>query len=111
MILKCLFSHAVNPDFLGLDGRYRAGFVEAAAIRGHVGRADYELPSGVVESALTAGDQCFAIHEGGTLAAYQRHSTTTNAFADTVDVRVRPGLVYLATRASRAASSATIGAR
>lgn len=95
MILKCLYSHAVDPDFLGLDGRYRAGFLDAAAIREYVGRTDYELPSNVVESALAAGDQCFAIHEGETLAVYQWYSLVTNAFADTVDVQFRPGLVYL----------------
>ena len=95
MILKCLYSDTVNPDFLHLDGRYRAGFVEPLALRDFVGRADYELPSHVVESAIAAGDACFAIHDGGTLAAYQWYSTLAHAFDDTVDVHWRSGHVYM----------------
>jgi len=95
MILKCLYSHAVQPEFLGLDGRYRAGFLDSATIREYIGRADYELPSNVVERAVAAGDRCFAIHEGGTLATYQWYSTVTHAFADTVDVQWSPRHVYL----------------
>lgn len=95
MVLKCLCSRAVNDELLPLDTRYRAGFVDAAALRDYVGRVDYELPSGVFQSAVAAGDACFAIHEGRTLAAYQWYSTRAHAFADTVDVQWRPGLVYL----------------
>ena len=95
MILKCLVGHAVNPNFLDLEARYRAGFVDATALREYVGQVGYELPSRVVESAAAAGDACFTIHEGGTLAAYQWYSTRTHAFADTVDVQWSPRHVYL----------------
>jgi hypothetical protein len=69
--------HVKHPDaaFLGCPPAYTAGFLAPGVLQGHAGDPATELSSTFVEDALRHGDECYAIRDGATLAAYGWYST------------------------------------
>lgn len=84
MITKCLFTDTVNPRFLPLGPEYHAGFLAPSEVWRHAQDSGNDLPESFVRRALAAGDQCFAIFHGDTLANYSWYTKATNQFSATL---------------------------
>lgn len=95
MILRCVYIDAADPQFLRLDTRYEAGFLDAAALQRYAGRPEYDLPESFVHRALASNDDCFAIRDGDELAAYGWYSTGANHFTDGLTLRFDRHWVYM----------------
>ena len=95
MILKCVYIETVDPEFLALDARYTAGFVDEAVLAAYVGHPQYDLPASFLRRARASRDECFAIREGETLAAYGWYSTSANHFSDDLTLHFDPRWVYM----------------
>src|SRR3954464_15125104 len=74
MIFKCLYIDVPDATYLTLDGRYRAGFLDDDTIWRYSRHPDYDLNEESVRRALGVKDECFAILDGDTLAAYGWYS-------------------------------------
>jgi GNAT superfamily N-acetyltransferase len=77
MIMKCLYIDVPDPTYLTLDGRYRAGFLDQDTLWRYSRHPDYDLNEESVRRALAAKDDCFAILDGDTLAAYGWYSRSS----------------------------------
>lgn len=84
MITKCLVTDTVNPRFLSLGPGYHARFLTTSDIWRYAEDPCNDLPESFVRRALAAGDHCFAILHGDTLANYSWYTKTTNQFSPTL---------------------------
>lgn len=75
-ILDVLVVDQPDPEFLRLDPRYRAGFLDPDTIRRLSRDPAHDLPSSFVEKALAKGDRCHAILDGDTPASLGWYATT-----------------------------------
>jgi hypothetical protein len=73
-ILRALVLARANPSFGKCPAGYSAGFASQQALHRFVREPDSDLSLKFVEQALSRGDQCFAICDGLSLAAYGWHS-------------------------------------
>jgi hypothetical protein len=95
VILKCVYIEAVDPEFLTLDARYTAGFLDEAALAAYVGRPEYDMPLSFFRRAQASRDECFAIRDRDELAAYGWYSTSANHFSDELTLHFDPRWVYM----------------
>jgi acetyltransferase (GNAT) family protein len=95
MILRCLAIDTPDRQFLALDPRHQAGFVDGAYLYRHARQPEYRLTEQFVARELAMGHECFAIRDGDTLAAYGWYSTTATYFSDDLSVRFGPQWVYM----------------
>lgn len=74
-VLKGVMVDTIDPEYLRLDERYEAGFIErdrlAEMVRNH---PEYETPPEFLREAFRKGDECFGLVEGGVLASYGWYS-------------------------------------
>jgi hypothetical protein len=75
-ILRGVWIERADPIFLQCPERYSRGFLPAEAIRKFARAPENGLSEDFVEEALSKGDECFGICDGGTLASYGWYSTT-----------------------------------
>src|SRR5204863_2016404 len=96
MIYKCLYIDTPDPAFLRLDAKYRAGFLDTETIWRYTRDPANDLNEESVRRALAARDECFAIRDGDTLAAYGWYSRA-GAFhvSDTLRLHFDPQWVYM----------------
>lgn len=73
-ILRALYLAQARPSFRKCPAGYTAGFASQQALYGFVRQPGSELSLEFVEQALSRGDQCFAICDGLSLAAYGWYS-------------------------------------
>jgi acetyltransferase (GNAT) family protein len=96
MIFKCLSIDTPRSEFLALDARYRAGFLDAETIRRHARDPECDLDAASVHRSLAAGDECFAIRDGDTLAAYGWYSRAAIYFvSETLRFHFDPRWAYM----------------
>ena len=95
MILTCLYIDTPDPAFLGLDPCYRARFLSADELEAYVAQPEYGLTDRFVAREVAMGHECFAIQQGGTLAAYGWYATTPTHFTDDLSVRFGRPWVYM----------------
>lgn len=74
MIYRCLSIEAPDRAFLALPERYQAGFLDTESIWRYARDPANDLDEESVRHALAANDECFAIRDGQTLAAYGWYS-------------------------------------
>ena len=73
-ILRGVTVAAPEPSFLQCPDSYAPGFLTADALRGYAQDPKTELSDAFLDQALARGDQCYAIRDGTTLAAYGWYS-------------------------------------
>jgi len=78
-VLKVIKIERVNPDFLQCDERYRSLFLDRAALLEFSKNAEYDLSYPFVDTASKKGDECYAILDGSTMAAYGWYSSLPTA--------------------------------
>jgi hypothetical protein len=87
-----------NPEasFLQCPAAYRAGFLSASQLRAYARDPKSEISEAFLAQALSRGDQCYAICDGDTLAAYGWYSfgSTPIGLSDLV-LKFSPEYVYM----------------
>lgn len=73
-ILRCMAIERVNARFATCPGPYRAMFLDAPLLRKFGRDPANDMPESFLEEALSKGDECFGVLEGGTLASYGWYS-------------------------------------
>ena len=73
-ILRGVYVEAPDPSFLRCPDPYTAGFLPAQELREYTRDPDTELSASFLDQALARGDECYAIRDGQTLAAYGWYS-------------------------------------
>jgi hypothetical protein len=63
-----------DASFLKAAQNYEAGFLTADELRNYSSDPKTEMSSEFLDEALARGEQCYAIKDGGTLAAYGWYS-------------------------------------
>src|SRR3990170_686370 len=74
-ILRGVHVATADPDFLGYPPHYTPSFLPPGALHGFAGDRATEMSRAFVDEALRNGDECYAICDGETLAAYGWYST------------------------------------
>lgn len=74
-ILKGVTISKVDPAFLSCPHEYSATFLSESVLRKCSADPEYEMSSDFLNEALSKGDECYAICDGETLAAYGWYST------------------------------------
>ena len=74
-ILRGVCAERPDPAFLLCPESYRAGFLPPELLRAFAERPETEMSPQFVEQTAAKGDECFAICDGDTLAAYGWYST------------------------------------
>lgn len=72
-VLRCFCTDRVNPTFLD-PGPYDPQFLTPSMIEGFAKNPDLDMTPEFVAEALSKGDECFGILDGGTLVAYTWYS-------------------------------------
>jgi hypothetical protein len=73
-ILRGVCVEQADASFLKVPQNYQAGFLTADELRSYSSDPKTEISSEFLDEALARGDQCYAIRDGGTLAAYGWYS-------------------------------------
>ena len=95
-ILRGVSVERPDEDFLACPEGYSAGFLSAHALARHAQHPATELSVEFLANALGAGDECYAICEGATLASYGWYATgPTPAHASELELHFAPGWVYM----------------
>jgi len=95
-ILRGVSVERPDEGFLPCPEGYSAGFLSAHALARHAQDPATELSVEFLANALPAGDECYAICEGGTLASYGWYATgPTPAHAPELKLHFAPGWVYM----------------
>lgn len=94
-ILRGMHARRAQGAFFRLPAGYSAGFTKAADLaRWHEDPA-CELSAQFARDAFGAGDECYAISDGSSLAAYSWYSTRpTPAISPELLLHFAPGYVY-----------------
>jgi hypothetical protein len=95
VILKCLYIDTADPAFLTLPPTYQAGMLDSETVWRYAAQPDLDLPESFVRRALSVGDECFAIRDGDTLAAYGWYSSSANHFSDDLTLHFSHEWVYM----------------
>jgi len=96
MIFKCLYIDTPDRSFLDLDGRYQAGFLDPDTVWRYTRHPEYDLNEESVRRAFAARDECFAIREGDSLAAYGWYSRAGSYHvSETLQFHFDPAWVYM----------------
>jgi hypothetical protein len=74
-ILRGVWTERVDPSFVQCPETYTHGFLPAAVVREFARVPENGLSESFVEEALSKGDACYGICDGGTLASYGWYST------------------------------------
>jgi len=74
-ILRGVHVDRADPAFLACAEPYRPGFLPAQALHGFAQDPATELSPQFLAPAIEAGDECYGICDGGTLASYGWYST------------------------------------
>jgi hypothetical protein len=69
-VLRALVAHRPHPDFLNCPSGYRAMVLTENTVRQFSRDPVNEMSKQFIDEALHRGDQCYAIVDGDTLAAY-----------------------------------------
>ena len=73
-ILRGVHVAVPEPSFLQCPDGYAADFLSTQRLRGYSQDPKSELSAGFLDHAFARGDQCYAIRDGETLAAYGWYS-------------------------------------
>jgi len=74
-ILRGVHVANADPDFFGYPPHYTASFLPPGALHAFAADRATEMSRAFVDEALRNGDECYAICDGETLAAYGWYST------------------------------------
>lgn len=80
-VLTCIVISRVKESSLKLDSKYEHGFLNNDKLIDFSNNEEHELPQDFLESAISKGDECYAITEKEKLASYGWYSnkeTQTN---------------------------------
>ena len=73
-ILRGVCVEQADASFLNVPQNYQADFLAADELRSYACDPQTEISDEFLDQALTRGDQCYAIRDAGTLAAYGWYS-------------------------------------
>src|SRR3990170_889706 len=95
-ILRGVHVANADPDFLGYPPQYTPSFLPPGALHGFAADRATEMSRAFVDEALRNGDECYAICDGETLAAYGWYSTRPTPI-DPADLMLEfaDGYVYM----------------
>jgi hypothetical protein len=95
-ILRGVYVERADPAYLACPESYEAGFLPAKALQEYANDPATEMSPRFVEEAGYGGDQCYAICDGGKLAAYGWYSTRpTSIGLPDLELHFAPGYVYM----------------
>ncbi len=96
MIYKCLYIETPAPAFLALERPYEAGFLDTEAVWRYASDPANDLDEESVARAVAAKDECFAIRDGETLAAYGWYSRSGRFhISDSLQLHFDPAWAYM----------------
>jgi len=95
VILKCVYIDTADPTYRAISSKYQAGFLDTETVWRYAGQPEYDLPESFLRRALGVNDECFAIRDGDTLAAYGWYSSSANHFSDDLTLHFSPRWVYM----------------
>jgi len=93
-ILRGMTAECVNPAFLDCPEPYRPMFLDGAMLRRFGRDPENGLPDAFLDEVLSAGDECYGILAGDTLAAYGWYSRRPTPI-DPPDIALDPGDRYV----------------
>jgi hypothetical protein len=94
-VLKGMHVSTANPDLTNCPPGLTCDFLSPEALRRLSGNQECNLPADFVDQALAKGDQCYAILDGGRLAAYGWYAHSPTKFSDGLRVHFNDGYVYM----------------
>lgn len=95
-VLKGLVVHAVSPELMECDAKYRTQFIPEATLRALSTNPVYELGAEFLSSALATGHECYGVLAGDRLVAYGWYSNTpTETDAPGLTLHFNPRYVYM----------------
>ena len=94
-ILRGVYVEQPDPAFLKCPAGYEAGFLAAHELRAFAGDPATCLPDEFLDEALHRNDECFAIRDGETLAAYGWYSHGPTPIDADLELNFSPDYVYM----------------
>ena len=95
-ILRGLHVSKADPAFLDYPPQYTPSFAAPRELQAFAEDPASEMSRGFVEEALRNGDECYAIRDGQTLAAYGWYSTRpTPIHPSELELHFAEGYVYM----------------
>jgi hypothetical protein len=94
-IFKGVRIDVVHPDFLELEPGFRAEFLGESLLREFARNPQCELPDEFLDAALAKGDECYAILDGPTLAAYGWYSNQPTEASDGLEIVFSSDFMYM----------------
>ncbi|HLB83060.1 MAG TPA: hypothetical protein VJJ54_08210 [Gemmatimonadales bacterium] len=94
-VLQAMYVTAVEPTFADVPAGMTAGFLDGATLRRMASEAKYDLTPEFVDDALSKGDECYGIFDGGQPAAYGWYARSPTLMSDRLCVQVDPSYVYM----------------
>jgi hypothetical protein len=94
-VLRAMYVTAVAPTLAEVPADLRAGFLDRDTLRQLSAHAKYDLSPGFLDTALSKGDECYAIMDGVRLAAYGWYARTPTNISDNLAVHFDDAYVYM----------------
>ncbi len=95
-ILRGVWIERPDPAFLDCPAEYTRGFLPAEMVRKFARARENGLTPDFVEEALSKGDECYAICDGGALASYGWYSSKpTRIDPPELFLRFSPDYIYM----------------
>lgn len=95
-ILRGVYVERADPAFLTFPSRYQAGFLSEEQLRRYAADPESQISQAFLDEALARGDQCFALREGETLAAYGWYAMRPTPIGiEDLALRFGPNWVYM----------------
>ena len=94
-LLRAMYLTAVAPIFAAVPVDLTAGFLDRETLRRLSAHAKYDLSPGFLDTALSKGDECYAIMDGVRLAAYGWYARTPTKISDDLEVHFDAAYVYM----------------
>jgi hypothetical protein len=85
----------LDRSFLEGNPKYTHGFLDEATLRAYAKQPGLELDDAFLDAVLPTGDRCYAIRDGGTLAAYGWYSRNPTPIDEHLLLHFDPKWVYM----------------
>ncbi len=94
-VLRAMYVTAVAPTFAAVPADLTAGFLDRETLRRLSAHAPHDLSPAFLDTALSKGDECYAIMDGARLAAYGWYARTPTPISDDLEVHFDDAYIYM----------------
>jgi ribosomal protein S18 acetylase RimI-like enzyme len=94
-VIRAMSITQVNPKFMETDPKYTGRFLTPSELENFSRQPELELNEAFLRDALGKGDECFAILDGGNLAAYGWYSNAPTIVDDELRLRFHRDYIYM----------------